>query len=139
LTPQTAIDTKLATTAGTVFIGFFPGFVWGWYKVSTFSGWDGFANLAVVYGLPYAAGCVTPLMYLALRLVWARQERLFISIFAAAAIIIYYWFRLPPVFGMGAPASAMIVDISPWLPAWSAVALRLWSGVGITFLLTMTF
>jgi hypothetical protein len=49
------------------------------------------------------------------------------SLFAAAAIIVYYWFRLPAVFGIGDPAAAMIVDISSSLPAWSAAALRVFT------------
>ncbi len=125
LTPQTAVNTKLGTFVGTAFVGCFPGFVWGWYNVPKFSGWEGFSNLHVAYGIPFAAGGLTLLIYLALRQALPKQAGLIASVFAAAAIITYYWFRLPPVFGIGPPGSAMIVDISQWLPTWSTAALRI--------------
>jgi len=124
-TPETSVNTKLGRWVGVVFVGCFPGFVWGWYQLTTYSGWEGFQHLHLAYGIPYAAGLVTLALYLLLRKSWPRQQRFFVSLFAAAAIITYYWFRLPPVFGIGDPDAAMIVDISPWLPVWSVGAMRL--------------
>jgi hypothetical protein len=124
LTPRTAIPTKLGKGVGIVLTGCFPGFVWGWYNVETYSGWDGFAHLHQTYGIPYTAGGLTLLVYFALRKVWPRQEKLISSIFAATAISVYYWYRLPPVFGIGNADLAMIVDISDRLPAWTTAALR---------------
>ncbi len=137
LTPLTAMNTKLGRMVGVVLTGFFPGFVWGWYNVPTYSGWDGFQHLHVAYGIPFAAGGATLVVYLFLRTAWPTKEPLTASIFAAAAIITYYWFRLPPVFGIGAPNAAMIVDISPWLPAWSATALRILTVVAFGWLMVM--
>jgi hypothetical protein len=119
------MSTKLGQTVGVVLTGFFPGFVWGWYNVPTYSGWEGFSHLHVAYGIPFAGGGTTLVVYLLLRTALPTREHLIGSIFAAAAIITYYWFRLPPVFGIGAPDQAMIVDISQRLPAWSALALRI--------------
>ncbi|MBC8353610.1 MAG: hypothetical protein H8E66_16545 [Planctomycetes bacterium] len=125
LTPLTAVNTKLGRTIGVALTGLFPGFVWGWYNVPTYGGWDGFSHLHIAYGIPFAGGGATLMVYLILRTVLPTLEHLIASVFAAAAIITYYWFRLPPVFGIGAPDAAMIVDISAWLPTWSATALRI--------------
>jgi hypothetical protein len=124
LTPRTAINTKLGRSVGLVLIGFFPGFVWGWYNVPTYHGWEGFNALHIAYGIPYAAGGLTLGLYLVLRMAWPRGEELIGSVFAAAAIITYYWFRLPPIFGIGNPDVA-IVNLSALLPAWSATAMRI--------------
>ncbi len=125
LTPLTAVNTKLGRWIGLVFVGCFPGFVWGWYQVTTYSGWEGFANLNLAYGIPYASGLITLVLFLILRGIIPTQTKLLTSIFAASAIIIYYWFRLPPMFGIGDPNAAMMLDISPYLPEWSATAMRI--------------
>ncbi|MBI2479520.1 MAG: hypothetical protein HYV60_13060, partial [Planctomycetia bacterium] len=135
LTPLTAINTKLGRAVGVGLTGFFPGFVWGWYNVPTYSGWDGFNHLHIAYGISIAAGSATLTVYLLLRSASPTREQLTASIFAAAAVITYYWFRLPPVFGIGAPDAAMIVDISEWLPVWSATAMRIFTSVAFGWLM----
>ena len=125
LTPRTAIDTKLGRSVGVVLTGCFPGFVWGWYNVPTYRGWEGISQIHTVYAIPYVVGGLTLALYLALRRAWPKQEDLLASVFAASAIMTYYWFRLPQMFGIGDPDAAMFVDISGWLPWWSATALRI--------------
>jgi hypothetical protein len=137
LTPRTAVRTPLGRSVGIVLIGCFPGFVWGWYNVPTYTGMDGFAHLQVAFGLPYLAGALTLILYLVLRKASSNHEDLLTSIFAAAAIITYYWFRLPPIFGIGDPAKAMIVDLSAHLPTWSAAALHIIELVAFTWLMVI--
>lgn len=124
LSPRTAIHTRLARSVGIVLTGCFPGFIFGWYQVSTYTGWEGFRNLGVAYGTPFSAGIVTLSIYLLLRILWPRRERTISHVFAAAAVMTYYWFRLPPIFGIGNHDAAMIVDVSASWPSWSAAALR---------------
>lgn len=137
LSPQTAVVTDLAKNIGILFTGIFPGFIWGWYNVTTYSGWEGFRHLKQAFGIPYAAGAVTLLVYLVLRKVWPKQKQTVSHIFAASAIITYYWFRLPPVFGIGDPDAAMIVDISESIPAWSAMALQIFTVVTFSWLMVI--
>ncbi|MDP6466668.1 MAG: hypothetical protein QF918_02955 [Pirellulaceae bacterium] len=137
LTPLTALNTKLGQTVGIALTGFFPGFVWGWYNVPTYSGWEGFNHLHIAYGIPFAGGGTTLAVFLLLRWALPTREHLTGSVFAAAAIITYYWFRLPPVFGIGTPDAAMIVDISESLPAWSAIALRIFAFVAFGWLMVV--
>jgi hypothetical protein len=67
LTPRSAINTKLGRTVGLVLTGFFPGFVWGWYNVPTYHGWEGLESLHIAYGIPYAVGGLTLGVYLVVR------------------------------------------------------------------------
>jgi hypothetical protein len=135
VTPRSAVKTQLGRYVGIVLTGCFPGFVWGWYHVPTYSGMDGFTHLPLAYGLPYLAGGLTLALHLAVRKAWPKQDDLIGSIFAASAIITYYWFRLPPIFGIGDPAKAMIVDVSRRLPSWSATALRIFELVAFSWLM----
>jgi hypothetical protein len=96
---------------------------------------EGLTHLSSAYGVPYAAGGLTLALYLALRKVWSQQEDLIASVFAAAAIITYYWFRLPAMFGIGAPEMAIVVDVSGWLPVWSATALRIFELTAFSWLM----
>ena len=137
LTPSTAINTDLGRYLGIVLTGCFPGFVWGWYNVPTYSGMEGLSHLHVAYGVPYAAAGVTLVLYFAVRKMWPQHENLIASVFAAAAIITYYWFRLPPIFGIGNPEAAMIADVSRSLPAWSATALRVFELVAFGWLMVL--
>ena len=124
LTPRTAVGAPLGELVGRALVGCFPGFVWGWYNVPTYSGWEGITNLPLAYAIPFAAGAATLVLYIVLLKALPRQDALITRVFAAAAIITYYWFRLPPIFGIGDPGSAMIADVSASLPEWSATALR---------------
>jgi hypothetical protein len=67
VTPRSAVKTRLGRQVGIVLTGCFPGFVWGWYQVPTYSGMDGFRHLPLAYGLPYLAGALTLALYLAVR------------------------------------------------------------------------
>lgn len=112
--------------AGTLFVGGFAGFIWGWFQVPD-RGWsDGLKHLDSAYGLPFAGLAVTLSVFLVLRRVVPadRQERL-IRCFAAAAIACYYWYRLPALFGFGPfPGDGMLVDLRHVLPAWFPIASR---------------
>ena len=124
LTPATAVNTRLGRWVGVLLTGCFPGFIFGWYQVPTYHEWEGIHHVGMVYTIPYLAACVTLALYLGLRTVWWKQEPLIASIFAAAAVTTYYWFRLPPIFGIGDHNAAMIADISGHLPSSAATAVR---------------
>lgn len=135
VTPRSAQDTRLARTIGIIMTGLFPGFVWGWYQVTTYTGLEGLSNLHLAYGIPYAAGAVTLALYLALRKAIPVHGEILARVFAAAAVITYYWFKLPVFFGIGDPGAAMILDVSAHLPEWSALAMRIFVIVAFSWLL----
>lgn len=103
----------------------------------TYRGWDGINHLHVAYGIPYAAGGLTLALYLVLRQARPNQEDSIGRVFAASAIVTYYWFRLPPMFGIGDADAAMLVDISPWLPSWSATTLRMFAFIAFGWLMVV--
>lgn len=105
--------------AGILMVAAFPGFIWGWFQVSDYTGSEGWAHLAQAYGYPFAAAAATLALFLALRrAVPARHELLLRRTFAAAAIACYYWYRLPALFGFGPfPGDGMLVDLRSVLPA----------------------
>ncbi len=106
--------------AGTIMIGGFAGFIWGWYQVPDYHGSEGWQHLVEAYSLPFLGFAVTLVLFLALsRILPEKNEGILIRIFAAAAVSCYYWYRLPALFGFGPfPGDGMLVDLSDTLPAW---------------------
>ena len=80
--------------------GGFPGFVWGWMHVPDYPLQEGWHHLAEAYGLPALGMAVSLLLFAGLRwLLPTRRRALLATLFAAASVIIYYWFRLPSLIG----------------------------------------
>lgn len=102
-------------------IGGFPGFVWGWFHVSDHNGLTHWSQLIDMYTYPLAGALVTLCAYCLLtRGLKTKQERTVISVFAAAAVACYYWYRIPALFGFGLyPGDGMLVDLHGVLPVWS--------------------
>lgn len=124
--PLVSPNTVPHIIAGTVLVGGFPGFVWGWFQVSDAAGATTW-GIAQAYLYPIAGLLATLAVYLMLRTSVGNggQERL-IRLFAAAAVACYYFFRLPMLVGFGAYAGeGMLVDLSALLPHWVSVVLRI--------------
>ena len=134
-TPASAVTTTLGRRVGIVLTGSFPGFIFGWFQLPTYRGWEGLHHLPTTYAIPFSTAVLTLALYLLLRSTWPKHERLIARVFAAAAVTTYYWFRLPPVFGIGDPTAAMIVDLSPRLPSFAATVLRIFELVALSWLI----
>lgn len=119
LDPLSAMNGAPRQLAGVLMVAAFPGFIWGWFQVSDYTGSEGWAHLAQAYGYPFGAAAATLALFPALRrAVPARHELLLRRTFAAAAIACYYWYRLPALFGFGPfPGDGMLVDLRSVLPA----------------------
>ena len=106
--------------AGVLMVGAFPGFIWGWFQVPDYWMHEGLSHLGTAYGYPIASAGVTLLVFLVLRTTAPERHRPTLhSIFAAAAITCYYWYRLPALFGFGPfPGDGMLVDLRGVLPGW---------------------
>ncbi len=102
-----------------LFVGGFAGYIWGWFQVQDYALSEGMAHLGEAYAWPFAAGAVTFVAYMALRRVMpAAQHAWLARCFAGAAIALYYWYRLPMLFGYGPhPGDGMLVDLTATLPA----------------------
>lgn len=104
--------------AETIMAGGFVGFVWGWFQVPNQTDGVTLAEIAVAYGKPLAGAAVTLTLYLVLKggLGPTSQQRL-IRYLGAAAVICYYWFRLPALFGFSVfPGDGVLLDLSSTLP-----------------------
>jgi len=112
--------------AGTVMVGGFVGFVWGWFQVPDYADGAGWAHLASAYGLPFGGLLTTLLVFLMLQqALGQRYQRQLVHAFAAAAIACYYWYRLPALFGFGLyPGDGMLIDLASTLPEWFPLASR---------------
>ncbi|MFQ5843561.1 MAG: ferredoxin [Planctomycetota bacterium] len=119
LDPLTVRDGRPRLLAGTLMVGGFCGFIWGWFHVPDYAGAEGWAHLGQAFGSPLGAAAVTVAAFLILqRAVPARHHTVLRRAFAAAAIGCYYWYRLPALFGFGPfPGDGMLVDLRDTLPA----------------------
>lgn len=109
------------------FAAMFPGFVWGWFQTPDYRGGEGWAHLDAIYGYPLAGAAVTLALFAAvLPFVPKLRRRALVRVFAAAAIGLYYWYRIPMLFDMGAfPGDGVLVDLRGVLPGWFVEASRI--------------
>jgi hypothetical protein len=108
-------------------VGAFPGYVWGWFQVPDYTPSFGWQQFATAYGYPLIGASISILLYLGIKeVVSKRNKKLVISLFAAAAVSCYYWFRLPMLFGFSSTESnGVLIDLTNSLPAWSMLILKL--------------
>ncbi len=112
--PTAAKKNKYQEWAGILIAGGLPGFVWGWFHVPDENSIQNWQSLFEVYMFPMAGLLVSLTLYLALNQ-WkaAIIEKKLTSIFAAAAVSCYYWYRIPALLGFGKFATdGRLVDLS---------------------------
>ncbi len=121
--------------SGTLMVGGFSGFIWGWFQVRDYAGGEGWSHLDVAYAFPLAGLLASLGLFLWLRRTLpARHRTILVRSFAAAAVAIYYWYRLPALFGFGPfPGDGMLVDLRqvlgagfPWLSRLATTVFFFW-------------
>jgi ferredoxin len=106
-------------TLFTLFVGCFPGFVWGFFQVADGSG------VKTAYGYPLVGAGVTLASLIAFRsLLPTRHHRILVRAWATLAISCYYWYRIPMLFGFGDFGDGMLVDLRGSLPEFLPWASR---------------
>lgn len=112
--------------AGTLIVGGFPGYIWGWFHVPDYYNNEGWYHLISTYMYPLVAMMISLVVFLFLKkLTSKKNENLLIDLFATASVSIYYWYRLPALIGFGIfPTDGMLVDLSTSLPIWFPVFLQ---------------
>ncbi|NOY47193.1 MAG: hypothetical protein GXO84_03105 [Chlorobi bacterium] len=112
--------------AGALIIGGFPGFIWGWFHVQDYFNNEGWKYLVSTYAYPFIAMTITLILFLVMKKVVAKKhEVILINLFAAAAVSVYYWYRLPALIGFGIiQGDGMLVDFSQSLPNWFPIILQ---------------
>jgi Pyruvate/2-oxoacid:ferredoxin oxidoreductase delta subunit len=113
--------------AGTLIIGGFPGFIWGWFHVKDYYNNEGWNNLITTYAYPLIAMTITLVIFLVVKKILAKKhETVLIDLFAATAVSVYYWYRFPALIGFGMfQGDGMLVDLSQSLPNWFPVLLQI--------------
>ncbi len=108
-------------------IGGLPGFIWGWFHVPDQALISSVSSFFSVYTMPMFGFTVTLILYmLLLAFLHPSSERRLISIFAAAGVSCYYWYRLPALFGFGnLGEDGLLIDLRNVLPVWSFTVLTI--------------
>jgi hypothetical protein len=122
VTPAITGPTEVERWAGTVMIGSFAGFVWGWFQVGDHVAHVGFAEIAESYLWPFGCALISLAIYLgAQHVLQTKPSRaMLIKVFATAAVATYYWYRLPMLGGFGAhPGTGLLMDLTGVLPSWT--------------------
>jgi hypothetical protein len=138
LNPANANSGNQARWSGLVLAGGFPGFIWGWYQVPTYEGWEGFSHLHTAYGIPLGSMAASLVLFMALMFfMTGKREGLLVRLFAAAAVIVYYWFKAPVMLGFGTDPSSALLDLHSHLPPQTPWVLRGGAILLFTFLLVL--
>ncbi|MAE28376.1 MAG: ferredoxin [Planctomycetota bacterium] len=124
MTPLKNNGARLRPYLGTLLVGGFPGYIWGWFQIPDYAGAEGWQHLPRAFGLPLGALVLSLVLYLALGRILsaaggdqARRREILARLFACGAIACYYYFRLPALFGFGPfPGDGMLVDLRGTLP-----------------------
>ncbi|WP_301928118.1 hypothetical protein [Ferruginibacter sp.] len=118
--PLTTSKTVYQNIAGHLMIGGFPGFVWGWFHVPDHSTLTGLQLIAAMYNFPLLAAAATLVLFILLKKIVGKiNQAILISIFAAAAVACYYWFRIPSLIGFGMyHTDGMLINLRGVLPEW---------------------
>jgi ferredoxin len=111
--------------AGTLLVGGFPGYVWGWFQVPDATDIT-VSNIMAPYAWPLGGLALSLVLYLLLRrLVGVERSEVLGRLFAAAAVSLYYWFRLPMLIGFGAfDGNGVLIDLHASAPSWLPLVLQ---------------
>lgn len=139
MTPAVSGKSKSEHLAGTLLIGGFFGFIWGWSHVPDLRGTIGASELALAFGLPLGGFALSFGVYLLLGKILSLPKTGPHSLgryFAVAAGSCYYWYRLPALFGVGLfPEDGVLIDLAGTLPGWAPLAMQLTTTSLIVWLL----
>jgi hypothetical protein len=110
-----------------ILVGAFPGYIWGWFHIPDYTGTSGWNHLLFVYGIPVLSAIISLDVYLILKqFVFHEGRKLLVSLFAAAAVSCYYWFRLPQLLGFNViNTNGTLIDLSNVLPVWTPIVLNI--------------
>ena len=125
--PLSTHKTEYHTLSGLMIIGGLPGFIWGWFHVPDANTITSLRSFLSVYEIPVVGLATTFILYYNIeKIVKLKYKRKLISIFAAAGVSCYYWYRLPALIGLGKfPEDGLLINLSSSLPLWIVPLMRL--------------
>ncbi|HFA51221.1 MAG TPA: hypothetical protein ENJ95_19590 [Bacteroidetes bacterium] len=115
-----AAKSRLHRTALCLLTGSLLGFIWGWFHVPDQAGAISWGDVLTAFAWSWGGALVSLAIFLIGRhFLKKKYHNNWSSLFAAAAVICYYWYRLPALFGFGLfPNDGVLVDLTASLPAW---------------------
>ncbi len=124
MSPAKGTRTRFQERAGLFLIGGFPGFVLGWFETPAAGHLTGIGHTLNVLGWTWGLMAVSALAFFALRAVLdTRTLPVLIRVFAASAVSLYYWYKLPALLGLSG-SGTVLLDLGQVLPGWAVWALR---------------
>ncbi|MCF6228786.1 MAG: hypothetical protein L3J82_09030, partial [Planctomycetes bacterium] len=122
VSPTDVAIEPLGKFASTVLIGGFPGFVLGWYLVDISRTDPIMTIIAMSYAWPFVGLIASLTVYsIARKLAPAAGIN---QLFATAAVCIYYWFKMPVIFGLSGDSSHWLLSLAGSTPSWTIWVLR---------------
>jgi ferredoxin len=134
MSPHTGAKQRLHQAAATLLVGGFPGFVAGWSLVPDSPAAPRADEVVQAFAMPLGGMALSLAVYAVLARTKPEGGAALRRWFAAAAVALYYWFRLPALIGFGAhPDDGVLVDLSgsvplvvPWLLRTAAAVFFIW-------------
>jgi ferredoxin len=118
VSPLTYHRTFYDNLSALLIVGGLPGFIWGWFHVPDNGSDLSWATVFEIYKMPLAGMTLTLTVYSMITMVLNdKLTRLISSIFAAAAVSCYYWYRIPALLGFGEfGTDGLLVNLSAHIP-----------------------
>lgn len=113
--------------AENLMIGGFAGYIWGWFHIQDYSNGEGWNHLISTYAYPFLFMSVSLILFLSMKKMFDKKHhQILINLFAATAVSIYYWYRVPALIGFGIiQGDGVLIDLSQSLPIWLPGLLQL--------------
>ncbi len=128
LTPTSATKTIYHRISGWLVVAGLPGFIWGWFNVpDNANSITSINDIVAVYINPLIGFGLSIIAYWFFgKIVGADYEKRLTSIFAAAGVSMYYYYRIPSLLGFGKfNQDGLLVNLNGVIPEWVPQALTL--------------
>lgn len=125
MTPRNATKTWWHRASGWLVVAGLPGFIYGWFQVPDAAGFTSWGDALAVYAAPLMGFALSALLYVILNSALDRKYHGTVnSIYAAAAVSVYYIFRIPALLGFSQyNRDGLLVDLSSVMASWVPFAL----------------
>lgn len=119
--PISSKKTLYHQLSGLLIVGGLPGFIWGWFHVPDETQINTIGNFLSVYQLPLIGLVTSSIVYIiASMMVPSKYEHRLISVFAAAGVSCYYWYRIPALIGFGKFGNdGLLYNLTELIPGWT--------------------
>jgi len=120
MTPTSSTKTIYHRISGWLVVAGLPGFIWGWFNVPDSAGIHSIKDLIGVYLNPFIGFLISLIVYFTLqKIIGIANDKKLTSLFAAAGVSMYYFYRIPSLLGFGIfRQDGMLVNLNGVIPEW---------------------